>query len=151
STSAFWKKRGLGVVLPYLVWSIFYEFAQPQSPLPAGQWTLRTLGDLVTGSASFQLYYILLTIELYLVLPWFLTFIKRASQRPWLLLGCSLALQVILMVFDYRYIQVAPFNKSPLGIFINLNQPRFLPFYQFYVVLGGVAALKITQIRAFLL
>jgi probable poly-beta-1,6-N-acetyl-D-glucosamine export protein len=150
SNKAFWKKRGIGVLVPYVLWSIFYEFAQPQSPLPPGAWTLRTLGDLVTGSASFQLYYILLTIELYLILPWFLDFIKRASRHPWILLGCSLALQVLLMVLEYQFVQVAPFNRTPLGIFINLNQIRFLPLYQFYVVLGGVAALKITEIRAFL-
>ncbi len=151
SNKAFWKKRGIGVLIPYVLWSVFYEFAQPQSPLPPGQWTLRTLGDLVTGSASFQLYYILLTMELYLILPWFLAFIKRAGRHPWILLGSSLALQVLLMVLDYQFVQVAPFNRTPLGIFINLNQIRFLPLYQFYVVLGGVAALKITEIRAFLL
>jgi membrane-bound acyltransferase YfiQ involved in biofilm formation len=151
SNKAFWKKRGVGVLVPYVLWSIFYEFAQPQSPLPPGQWTLRTLGDLVTGSASFQLYYILLTLELYLVLPWFLGFIKRAGRHPWILLGCSLALQILLTVLDYHFIQAKPFDRTPLGIFINVNQIRFLPLYQFYVVLGGVAALKITQIRAFLL
>jgi membrane-bound acyltransferase YfiQ involved in biofilm formation len=148
SGRAFWKKRGIGVLLPYVIWSLFYEFAL-KPPLPPVPWVLRTLSDLVTGSASFQLYYILLTLELYLVLPWFLAFIRRAARHPWRVLGISLALQVILLAVDYRYVQVAPFENSPLGVFINLNQTRFLPLYQFYLVLGGLAALNIDKLRAF--
>ena len=150
SGKSFWKKRGIGVLLPYVVWSLFYEFVM-KPPLPPGPWTLRTLSDLVTGSASFQLYYILLTLEAYLILPWLLAFIRRAALHPWRVLSISLALQVILLAVDYRYVQVAPFNTTPLGVFINLNQTRFLPVYQFYLVLGGLAALNIDKLRAFVL
>ena len=148
SGRSFWKKRGVGVLLPYIVWSLFYEFVM-KPPLPPGPWILRTLSDLVTGSASFQLYYILLTLEVYLILPWFLAFIRRAALHPWRVLGISLAIQVILLAVDYRYVQVAPFDHTPLGVFINLNQTRFLPLYQFYLVLGGLAALNIDKLRAF--
>jgi membrane-bound acyltransferase YfiQ involved in biofilm formation len=148
SGRTFWKKRGIGVLLPYVLWSFFYEFVM-QPPLPPGPWILRALSDLVTGSASFQLYYILLTLELYLILPWFLAFIRRAALHPWRVLGISLAVQVILLAADYRYVQVAPFDNTPLGLFINLNQTRFLPLYQFYLVLGGLAALNIDKLRAF--
>src|SRR5215469_10923219 len=86
SGRSFWKKRGIGVLLPYVAWSLFYEFVM-QPPLPAGPWILRTLSDLVTGSAAFQLYYILLTLEAYLILPWFLAFIRRAALHPGRVLG----------------------------------------------------------------
>jgi probable poly-beta-1,6-N-acetyl-D-glucosamine export protein len=150
SGRTFWWKRGLGVLLPYIIWSIFYECTQG-SRLPPLKWTLHLAADLLTGSASFQLYYILLTLEFYLILPWFLRWIQKAGRHPWRLLGISLALQMILMALDYRYIQVEPFASSPIGAFINLNQTRFLPAYQFYVVLGGLAALYMRQIRTFLL
>jgi surface polysaccharide O-acyltransferase-like enzyme len=150
SGRAFWWKRGLGVLLPYIIWSIFYECTQG-SKLPPLQWTVHLTADLSTGSASFQLYYILLTLEFYLILPWFLSWIQKAGRHPWRLLGISLAVQIILMALDYRYIQVEPFASSPIGAFINLNQTRFLPAYQFYVVLGGLAALYMSEIRAFLL
>ena len=150
STRVFWRKRGLGVVLPYVVWSVFYELAT-KPPLPPGQWLLRMAGDLLTGSASFQLYYILLTLEFYLVLPWFLWLIVHAGRRPWLLLGVSGALQVALLTLDYRYVETGPFSTTALGAYINLNQARFLPMYQFYAVLGGVAALYLPQVRAFVL
>ncbi len=150
SSKSFWRKRAIGVLLPYVVWSVFYELVQGShlSPVP---WTQHLLADLVTGSASFQLYYILLTLEFYLIFPWFLGWIQRAAKRPWLLLGSSFALQLVLMYLDYRIIQTGPFNGTPLGKYLNLNQARFLPLYQFYVVLGGVAALYINQVRAALL
>src|SRR5262249_12406318 len=78
SAKAFWRKRGLGVVLPYVIWSVFYDlFTKPA--LPLGQWLLRLGGDLLLGQASWQLYYILLTLEFYLILPWFLAFINWAG------------------------------------------------------------------------
>jgi surface polysaccharide O-acyltransferase-like enzyme len=150
SGRTFWLKRGLGVLLPYIIWSIFYEFVQG-SKLPPLPWTLHLAADLLTGSASFQLYYILLTLEFYLILPWFLRWLQKVGRHPWRLLGISLAVQMILMALDYRYLQVEPFASSPIGAFINLNQTRFLPAYQFYIVLGGLAALYMSEIRAFLL
>jgi probable poly-beta-1,6-N-acetyl-D-glucosamine export protein len=150
SGRTFWRKRGLVVLLPYIMWSIFYELVQG-SKLPPLQWTLHLAADLLTGSASFQLYYILLTLEFYLILPWFLRWIQKAGRRPWRLLAISLALQMLLLALDYRYIQVEPFASSPIGAFINLNQTRFLPIYQFYIVLGGLAAFYMSEIRAFLL
>src|SRR5262249_32830172 len=77
--------------------------------------------------------------------------IQKAGRQPWRLLGISLAVQIVLMALDYRYIQTEPFASNPVGAFINLNQTRFLPAYQFYVVLGGLAALYMSEIRAFLL
>ena len=37
SAKAFWRKRGLGVLLPYVVWSLFYEIFVRQ-PLPPSSW-----------------------------------------------------------------------------------------------------------------
>src|SRR6185437_14817738 len=86
--STFWRKRGLGVVVPYIIWSLFYlwfNFARH----PFGAWIHRALIDLLTGNASYQLYYILLTIEFYLMLPLLLWFVKRYGKRPWRILAVS--------------------------------------------------------------
>jgi hypothetical protein len=52
---------------------------------------------------------------------------------------------------EYRYIIVPPFFDTAIGRYIFIHQDRYLPLYQFYVVLGGVAALYIKDVRAFLL
>ncbi len=146
----FWRKRGLGVLVPYVLWSLFYE-ALTKPPLPPGQWLLRALNDIALGDASFQLYFILLSIEFYLVLPWFLRFITWAGKRPWLLLSVSFAVQVALLIVDYSYVERGPFAATAIGRIINLYQARFLPVYQLYLVCGGLAALYMRQLRAFLL
>src|SRR5215831_14118706 len=76
SAKTFWRKRGIGVLIPYLVWSVFYDLVTKPA-LPPLQWLLRIVGEILVGGASFQLYYILLTLEFYLVLPWFLSFMAR--------------------------------------------------------------------------
>ena len=156
SARAFWRKRGLGVLLPYIIWSLFYEvFTRPELP-PANSLLrtntlLRVLSDLLTGHASWQLYYILLTIEFYLILPWFLRFIEWAGKRPWLLLGASFAVQVALLALDYAIPQSSLGMATGLGLFIDTHQDRFLPIYEFYIICGALAALYLRQVQAFLL
>jgi membrane-bound acyltransferase YfiQ involved in biofilm formation len=152
SAKTFWKKRGIGVLLPYIAWSLFYERERTNglhlSPL---RWTGGFLLDLVTGKSSYQLYFILLTLEFYLILPWFLQFIKRAGTHPWRLLAISFGLQVALFVWDFNYAQLPPLSTTSVGHIIIVYQDNFLPVYQFYVILGGLAALHMEQLRAFVI
>lgn len=146
----FWRKRGLAVLLPYVIWSIFYTWTtQPHPTFLAG--LLRTGNDILTGSASYQLYYILLTLEFYIVLPAFLWFIVRAGKHPWKLLGTSFVLQTALLFVDYRYLQTGPFAATRLAQLLTETQNRFILFYQFYVIFGALAALYMSQVRAWVL
>ncbi len=160
SAKAFWRKRGIGVLLPYVVWSLFYEIFTKPAPAPWSAapwlappfvWVLRTFGDLLTGEASWQLYYILLTIEFYLVLPWFLRFINWAGKRPWLLLGAALAVQLALLALDYAIPQSKTGLATGIGLFIDTHQDRFLPVYELYIIAGALAALYLTQVRDWVL
>lgn len=146
----FWRKRGLGVLLPYVIWSIFYAWVnRPHTPF--GLWVGAALTDTLTGYASYQLYFIMLTLEFYLFLPVLLWFLGRYGHHPWRILGISFIIQIITMYLDYHYVQVGPFAASGFSQFVNSYQWRLLPFYQFYVLLGAVGALYITQVRAFVL
>jgi hypothetical protein len=150
SIKAFWKKRGIAVLLPYVAWTIIYEYTKYLHVTPL-QWIGQLALDLFDGKASYQLYFILLTIEFYLILPWFLRFMKWAAPHPWWLLGISGALQIGLMVADYSFVQVQPFIGAPVGVLFNIHQDSMLPLYQFYLVVGGLAALYLPQVRGFLL
>ncbi|HEU5424000.1 MAG TPA: acyltransferase [Nitrolancea sp.] len=145
----FWRRRGLGVLLPYIAWSLFYvAFSTPFHPV--GHW-LKTAGwDILMGSASFQLYYILLTIQFYLALPLILRWVRRLGRNPWRLLLGSFVLQLVMMYVDYNYVETGHFASTHLGHQINEYHWRFLPFYQLYVVCGALAALYLDQLRAFI-
>jgi probable poly-beta-1,6-N-acetyl-D-glucosamine export protein len=147
----FWRKRGLGVLVPYIFWSLVYVWlGAPHSPLRP--WLLTALVDIVTGTASYQLYFILLSIEFYILLPWFLPIIQNVGGRhPWRLLVGSGTLQLVLLYLDHNLIQVGTFAATDLGQAVNGFQAGFLPLYQFYAVLGGLAALHAARLRPFVL
>jgi len=150
SGKRFWAKRSIGVLLPYCIWSIAYTWVNTSQHSPAA-FTKLALFNILTGNASYQLYYILLTIQLYLVLPLFLLFLKHIKQHPLRALSISFALQVLLMYFDYRYLQQGTLASSGVWQVVAFYQNRFLLTYQFFFILGGLVALSLQQGRAFVL
>src|SRR2546423_4132746 len=150
SGKRFWARRSIGVLVPYCVWSIAYTWVNTSQHSPAA-FARTALFDILTGNASYQLYYILLTLQLYLVLPLFLLFLKYIKQHPWKALSMSFVLQVLLMYADYRYLQQGTLASSGVWQIVGAYQDRFLLTYQFFFILGGLAALFLKQARAFVL
>jgi peptidoglycan/LPS O-acetylase OafA/YrhL len=143
----FWKKRALGVVFPYIVWSIIYVLVNTPFSSP-GTFFQTTFFDILTGNASYQLYYILLTIQFYLIFPLCLPFIRACARRPWIALAVSFILQVVFFFIDYHTIQN---SSQPFWQTVSTYQDRFFLVYQFYFLLGGLTALYFQQVRAFVL
>src|SRR5215472_1406589 len=150
SPSRFWKRRGIGVLLPYVVWSVVYVALSPPSRSPLF-FVGTLLWDLLTGGASYQLYYILLTIQFYLLLPWFLRMLRQVARHPWRVLSASFALQIgLLWVAGFL---LTAHLRLPGGVQAQLPLicDRCVLLYQFYFVLGAMAALHVRDVRAFLL
>jgi membrane-bound acyltransferase YfiQ involved in biofilm formation len=150
SPSRFWKRRGIGILLPYVVWSVVYVALSPpsRSPLP---FVGTLLWDLLTGGASYQLYYILLTIQFYLLLPWFLRMLRQVARHPWRVLGASFALQIGLLWAASGLLTAHPWLPGGVQAQLPLVCDRCVLLYQFYFVLGAMAALHVRDVRAFLL
>jgi len=146
--SEFWKRRGIGVLLPYVFCSFVYllQDAHTSSPLPIIQ-TLFV--DVLQGSASYQLYYILLTIQFYVLFPLFLKGLRRVARHPWAVLGVSFALELGTLYAIQNNLQ----SHLPDGIASLATQYEnsFVLVYQFYFILGGLVALNLSSVRAFLL
>ena len=107
--------------------------------------------DILTGNASYQLYYILLTLQFYIILPLFLLFLKRVAQHPWKVLIVSFVIQVVLLYADYHLLQRGTLATSGFWQVFAQYQNRFVLIYQFYFVLGGFTALYFQQVRSYLL
>lgn len=145
----FWKKRSVGVLIPYLIWTIIYTFINAYQPSPGAMLTT-ILGNVLSGNASYQLYYILLTLQFYLLLPVFLWLLGRVERHPWTALGVSFVAQLILWTVDYFTLEAhAP--SSGFFAFVAQYQDSFVLTYQFYFVLGGIVALHLPEVRAWLL
>lgn len=146
----FWKKRSIGILLPYVAWSVIYILVNTGVRTPA-TFFHTLLIDILTGNASYQLYYITLTLQFYLIFPLFLLFLRKCAHHPWIVLSISFALQVLLFYVDFHTLQVNMAALSPFWQFFALYQGRFVLIYQFYFVLGGLTALYFQEVRAFLL
>ena len=150
SGKRFWAKRSIGILVPYCIWSIAYTWVNTSQHSPAAFAKL-VVFNILTGNASYQLYYILLSIQFYLILPLFLLFLKLVQKHPWRALLISFSLQVLVMYLDYRYLQQGTLASSGVWQVVAAFQGSFLLTYQFYFILGGLAALSLKQARAFVL
>src|SRR5437868_3553158 len=133
SGKRFWAKRSIGVLVPYCIWSIAYTWVNRSQHSPAAFAKLVVL-NILTGDASYQLYYILLSIQFYLVLPLFLLFLKHImsagkgsrKRHPWRALSISFALQVLVMYADYRYLQQGSLASRGVWQIVAAYQGSFL-------------------------
>lgn len=146
----FWARRSIGVLLPYCIWSVVYVWVNVPGQSPE-TFIKTSILDILTGNASYQLYYILLTLQFYIILPLFLLFLKRVAQHPWKVLTVSFVIQVVLYYADYHLLQQGTLASSGFWQVFSQYQDRFVLIYQFYFVLGGLTALYFQQVRSFLL
>lgn len=129
---AFWKRRYLVVVVPYVVWSLIYVLADGHLTSP-GTVLARYAEDLATGGARFHLYFLLITFQIYAVFPWVIRWVRRVRPAP--LLAASLALQLAFTAGTH-YWTSAP---GPLGAIFDYPG-SWLWSYQFYLIAGLLAA-----------
>ena len=146
----FWSRRSVGVFLPYAIWTVIYAWLN--TPQPTVLHFVRIVArDLLTGEASYQLYYIGITLQFYLLLPLFLRFIVYAARRPWRTLAVSFCVQWLLMYGDYHYLLTGKVHPTGwLGTLLIYRQNCVL-LYPFYFILGGLAAIHLTRARSALL
>ncbi|MFG2041561.1 acyltransferase [Dactylosporangium sp. NPDC048998] len=125
--SAFWRKRYLLVCVPYLLWSAVYFLTDGEPLRPVGDALAGFGNDLLTGAARYHLYFLLVTMQVYLVFPLLrrLLLATRGRHR-WLLTGAA-----VYQVGCYTAVQ----QGWGLG-----DPSAYLPSYLGFVVAGGVAA-----------
>jgi len=142
----FWRRRFLLVGVPYVIWSVIYSaLALITTPLPPTA-ALTQLGrNLLTGTAWYHLYFLVVTMQFYLLFPLFLRVLRAAGRRPaghWWLLAISAVLQVGI---DFGLHVVHPSGLA--GKLLDYDG-SFVGSYVFYLVLGGVAALHAGRAQA---
>ena len=143
SVTWFWRRRYLLVVVPYVVWSAIYFIADavPLHPLSAA---LRTFTmDLLTGGARYHLYFLLITMQLYLVFPLLMAFIRWTRGFHWLVFLLALAYQLLFSQAHH-----AGWHLPGLLGFWLQNPDSFLPSYVLYVFTGALLADHVEQVLA---
>lgn len=135
---AFWRRRYWLVGVPYVTWTAIYSAVNGG---PLSSWLSRFGSDLLTGAACYHLYFLLLTMQLYLIFPLLLRFVRATRGHHAYVLAASFAGQVALTtLFHYRL-------QGP-GILSSWqhNPDALLLSFQFYVLAGAVAALHFERL-----
>lgn len=140
SIPRFWKRRYWFVLVPYVGWSAIYVGIN-------GHFSSFTQGlsrfgfDLLHGTAEYHLYFLLLSMQLYLIYPLLLRGLKALRRHHLALLATSFVAQACLTAFFMYF----PSRSGILGYWVSHPNANLLS-YQFYVIAGGVAALHLEEL-----
>ncbi len=134
----FYKKRFSRILVPYLIWTLFYFLIIFPNPIKLVLSRI-FLNDLITGDASYQLYFIPAIIVLYLLFP-LIVYFKKIFLTKWFIVFLGV-IEIIILSYVYFYEpKISIISPLPLG-FYNL-----LPF-----VLGIYSATRIKDFKRFVI
>ena len=148
----FLVRRGRAVMLPYLVWSLFYLIHDAYAYGVGFPPLLSLPGILFFGNAKYQLYFMVILIWFYLLMPLWRILLARMTLP-------LLALVLLVQIgFDYWSSFNTAFNLYVYGLpegtllrallFYRLNY--WVMHYVFIFLLGGYVALHFGAFRAWM-
>lgn len=137
----FWRKRFGLIVGPYLVWTLTYSITDhllnPANPFPSiGQWFADLARTTFTGDAKYQLYFLLISMQIYLFFPALSRLMDRTAAHPWRVLFGAGAIQLAMFAL-YQYTP-RPASQPWANMYGHLW--KLLPMYALFVAIGMLAA-----------
>ena len=147
----FLEKRSRAVFIPYLVWSLFYLLHDGWLYNVGFPAPLSLASLLFFGNAKYQLYFLVLLIWFYLLMPLWIPLVKCIDGKGLCLL---FALQV---AFDYFSSFNVPFNtmvysmENPvLKSFLLYRLNYWVLHYVFIFIIGGYLAVHFKEFQSFM-
>jgi poly(3-hydroxybutyrate) depolymerase/peptidoglycan/LPS O-acetylase OafA/YrhL len=141
----FWRRRFWLVLPAYVTWSAIYYAADGHA---RGSFPGAFLHDLLDAGARYHLYFLLVSMQIYLLFPlvkWVLT--KTERHHAWLL-GAALAYQVWLTVA--LHYKVGRQGNGIIAQFVNgAGLGYWADTYVLYIVAGALAGWHFERLCAF--
>ncbi|HEX4245503.1 MAG TPA: acyltransferase [Acidimicrobiales bacterium] len=138
---SYWQRRFMSVGVPYLCWTVIYFLFL----LPTTYQNLSTsMGHLgyLFATGYYQLYYLIVVAEFYVLFPLLLLLVRRTTGRHGTLLAVSGAIQILMV--GMMHWNVLPPNMR--GFWAS----REITSYQFYLIAGMVVAFHLDEVHAWL-
>ncbi len=146
--AAFYRRRALTVLVPYLVWSLLYMWHYAATTGEEHIWGAPHIYEfLLFGLASYQLYFLVILVWFYALMPLWRAVVPAVAARPLPWLGALLAAQ---MAFNYWSCQVLPFRADDYYVDLALRHrlSYWVLHYVFVFLLGAVCAVRFDDFRA---
>lgn len=143
----FWRRRFAAVVLPYLLWTlIYYGLETAMYGWPGVlSWLHLYLLHVFWGTEWYHLYFLVVSIQLYLVFPALRWLIDRWPGTHGWLIGIAAAIQLGYMAM----VSFVPAPPAPWVIPWE-HAEKALPLYLLFAVGGAVAARRQDQLNGWL-
>ena len=130
----FWRKRFLFVGVPYLAWSLIYFLADTPQLNPIGPALDVFVQTVLHATARYHLYFLLVSMQVYLVFPLIRLLLKATRSYHPILLGLAGFYQIVFYLAVQRNWSIGPLTWL-------LRQPdAWLTSYAGFVIAGGIAA-----------
>ncbi|HEX8007264.1 MAG TPA: acyltransferase [Trebonia sp.] len=135
----FYWRRFLSVGIPYLCWTVIYFlYLLPRSHYPSLTSALSHLA-LLTYTGYYQLYFLLVIMQFYLVFPLLLMLLRRTREHHRMVIAVAVAAQVTISILTHW--QLLP------PLMLSCEQQDALS-YLLYLVGGCVVAFHLDQVHA---
>jgi peptidoglycan/LPS O-acetylase OafA/YrhL len=139
----FWRRRFVAVGAPYLAWTVIYTGIQTSVGFVSWAATAHHLADNVLyGTAWYHMYFLLVSMQIYLLFPVIAWLVRRTAGHHGALLTISALVQLAILTGQMYF----PPHHGWLAQLAS-HQDALIVSYQFYVLLGAVAAVHFDELR----
>lgn len=152
SYAKFLRRRGRAVLIPYIVWSLFYlELATIVHGVPFPS-PVSFLHTLFFGLAQYQLYFLVILLWFYLLMPLWIYIVRRLDKKK---LASILLLQIAINYYSsfssdlYAFTIGLPDN-SLLKSLLQYRLNYWVGHYFFIFLLGGWLAWRFDEFKTFM-
>jgi len=135
----FYRRRFVSVGIPYLCWTVIYFlFLLPTSHYASVAVALERLGE-TAETGYYQLYFLVVIMEFYLVFPLVLMLLRRTRGHHGLVIAAAVAAQVTISILIHWHL---------LPALMRDYQQEDALSYLLYLIGGGVVAFHLEEVHA---
>jgi peptidoglycan/LPS O-acetylase OafA/YrhL len=141
----FMKRRIKTVFVPYVVWSLIYLLHYTWISGDTAPWATTTLLKyLVFGLASYQLYFLVILLWFYSLMPLWRIIVRPITAAPLTYLGIMLVLQIAFNYYS-SYVLTPHFTNHYMNLAVQHRLSYWVIHYIFIFILGAVSAVCYDQ------
>ena len=142
----FWRRRYWLVLPAYVAWTLIYFAADGHWPGSVPAAASAIWHDLLTASARYHLYFLLVTMQVYLAFPVLRWVLRKTAGHHVALFLAACAYQLALTAeLHYHLVRMGPLT----GWLNGAAQGYWMESYMLYIVGGAIAGWHFDQLCAF--
>lgn len=135
--TTFWGRRFKAIGIPYLVWTAIYlGYSTYEAGGPVNRLPKTFVVDAVSGRGYYHLYFLLVTMQAYLLFPVLARVLEATRSHPWWLIGAA----AIIELAETFYLHHATPPSAGFLHWYGEWAYALFPSYLLYVVAGALAA-----------